>query len=162
MQHPAVAAHADTPASGGLRAVALFEAGKGIVAALGAVALLVLGADGLRHALESLLHLLRMDAMHGHPSPMLAAITLERVHLAVLVALLYAGLRFIEAWGLWRHRAWASWLGVIGAAAYLPFELDALARHPHVFTAGLLAINLLVVWVLVRDLMKRRRGRSPA
>ena len=59
--------------------------------------------------------------------------------------------------GLWRAKAWASWLGCIAAALYLPFDLYALALHRHWLEAVVVAINLLVVWVLARDLMVRRR-----
>jgi uncharacterized membrane protein (DUF2068 family) len=58
---------------------------------------------------------------------------------------------------LWRAKAWASWLGCIAAALYLPFDLYALFLHRHWLEAVVVAINLLVVWVLARDLMVRRR-----
>ena len=154
----------DRPAAAGvqdivsaLRTVALFEASKGILAALAAFGVLTLGPDGLRRVLEWLLEAVHLAALRGHPSPLLGAITAERVHLAVAVALLYTLVRFAEAWGLWRHRAWASWLGVIGSAVYVPFEVEALLTHPHAFTVALLAVNLLVVAVLARDLLKRHR-----
>lgn len=150
---PMESAQAGPPA---LRAVALFEAAKGVLAGVAAASLLTVGPDGLRHAIKFVLHAFWLDQMLGHPSPLLVEITDDRVHVALLVLALYACMRFIEAWGLWRHHAWASWLGVIGAAVYLPFELDALIRHPHALTMGLLAINLLIVAVLARDLARRR------
>jgi len=78
------------------------------------------------------------------------------VHFAAAAVGAYGVLHVIEAWGLWRHRAWASWLGCISAAIYLPFDLYALARHPGWISVAVLAINVLVVWVLARDLRKRR------
>ncbi len=65
-------------------------------------------------------------------------------------------MRLLEAWGLWRARAWASWLGCIGSAAYLPLEVDALYRHPGWPTAALLVVNLVIVWVLWRDIRRRK------
>ena len=62
----------------------------------------------------------------------------------------------LEAWGLWRAKVWASWLGAIAAALYLPLDLYALWRHPGWVAIAVLAINLLVVWVLARDLLVRR------
>ncbi len=85
------------------------------------------------------------------------AINPEAVHLAAAVAALYAIVHLVEGWGLWRAKAWASWLGCIAAALYLPFDLYALALHRHWLEAVVVAINLLVVWVLARDLMVRRR-----
>jgi len=68
----------------------------------------------------------------------------------------YAVLHLIEAWGLWRDKAWASWVGCIAAAIYLPFDIYALVRHPGWVSVAVLAINVLIVWVLARDLVKRR------
>jgi len=48
-------------------------------------------------------------------------------------------------------------LGCLAAAIYLPFDLYALLRHPGWVSAAVVAINLLVVWVLARDLVKRRQ-----
>lgn len=42
-------------------------------------------------------------------------------------------------------------------ALYLPFDLFALARHPGWLSVMVLVVNLLVLWVLARDLMMRRR-----
>ena len=58
---------------------------------------------------------------------------------------------------MWRAKAWASWLGCIAAALYLPFDIYAFILHRHWIEAAVVAINLLVVWVLARDLMVRRR-----
>ena len=75
---------------------------------------------------------------------------------ADIMAVLYGAVRLAEAWGLWRAKAWASWLG-LSAALYLPFDLYAFALHRHWLEAAAVVINLVVVWVLARDLFKRRR-----
>ena len=54
------------------------------------------------------------------------------------------------------RKAWASWLGCIAATLYLPLDLYALWRHPGWPAIAVLAINLLVVWVLARDIRRRR------
>ncbi|MBP6216653.1 MAG: DUF2127 domain-containing protein, partial [Luteimonas sp.] len=69
----------------------------------------------------------------------------------------YGVLHLVEAFGLWRARAWASWLGCITASLYIPFELHALVRRPGWLEVAVLGINLVVVWVLGRDLFRRRR-----
>lgn len=71
--------------------------------------------------------------------------------------LAYGLLHVVEAWGLWRAKAWASVLGCLSAAIYLPFDIYAIARHPGWTAWAVLAINLLVVGVLARDLVRRRR-----
>lgn len=139
----------------GLRAIALFEAAKGVFALLVAGALAAIGPDALQHELERMLARLGVGAERSGTA-MLDAITPERLHIAIGVAVIYAGMRLLEGWGLWRHRAWASWLGVIGAAAYLPFEIYALWQHPDWMTWGVFLLNLMIVLVLARDLRRRR------
>ncbi len=58
--------------------------------------------------------------------------------------------------GLWRVKAWASLLGCVSAAIYLPFDIYAIIHHPGWPSWSVLAINLLVVAVLTRDLIRRR------
>ena len=58
---------------------------------------------------------------------------------------------------LWRDKAWASWLGCLAAALYLPFDGYALLHHPGWPALIVFVINLLVVGVLARDLAKRRQ-----
>ena len=149
----------DTPPAPhrGLRAIALFEAAKGVIAILGAAALAAIGPDALQREIQSGLAHLGIAVERGS-SALLDAITPQTVHIAIAVGLVYAGMRLLEAWGLWRHRAWASWLGCVSAAIYLPLDVYAIARHPGVASSALLAVNLLVVAVLAQDL---RRRRSP-
>ncbi|AAF84024.1 hypothetical protein XF_1214 [Xylella fastidiosa 9a5c] len=78
------------------------------------------------------------------------------VHLAAVVMLAYGVLHLIESWGLWRVKAWASFLGCVSAAIYLPFDIYAIIHHPGWPSWSVLAINLLVVAVLTRDLIRRR------
>lgn len=139
-----------------LRLIAMLEAGKGLLALSLAASLLLLGPEPLQHALDAL-----SRALNWHPGPgtrtwIERLLHADTLHTAALLVALYGGLRLLEAWGLWRNRAWASWFGALGAAAYIPFELVALSRHPHWLTAVILAVNILVVWVLARDLWRRR------
>ena len=67
-------------------------------------------------------------------------------------------LHLVEAWGLWRAKAWASWLGCLAAAIYVPFELYELFRNPGWIALAVVTINVAIVWVLARDLYKRHRA----
>lgn len=139
----------------GLHAVALFEAAKGVLALLAATGMEWLGPAPLQRGLDALLSLLHLDPAHASAVWLAHALNPDALHLAAAVAVLYAAVRLTEAWGLWRAQAWASWLG-LSAALYLPFDLYAFALHRHWLEAVAVAINLLVVWVLARDLFKRR------
>lgn len=145
-----------------LHAIALFEACKGLAAALAAAGLEVLGPTSLQRGLAVLGGHFQRDPNRGALAWLTRGVDADAVHLIAAVAGSYALMRFVEAWGLWRHRAWASWFGCIGAAAYLPFDLYALFAHPGWLSVAVLAINLLVVWVLARDLLQRRRRAAYA
>ena len=140
----------------GLHVLALFEGLKGLLALIAAASLEVLGPQPLRDLITSLIIRFNLDPDHGTLPSLLAAINPGAVHLAVAVVSLYAVWRLIEGWGLWRARAWASWLGCVGTAAYLPLDLYALYHHRGWHTWAVLVLNLIVVAVLARDLVKRR------
>ena len=140
-----------------LRAVALFEGLKGVLSLGGAAALALTGPALLQHGVLALLAWLGGESDASPPAWLQAAVNPASLRLAVLAIVAYGLLRLLEAWGLWRARAWASWLGCVSAALYLPFELHALVRHPGWIAASVLAVNLVIVAVLGRDLLRRRR-----
>lgn len=141
----------------GLHVIAVVEAGKGLLALLAASGLELLGPAPLQHWVRLLIARFQLDPDHGAMAWLANAINPGAVHTAAAVAALYGLLHVLEGWGLWRARAWASWLGCLTAALYLPFDLYALFRHPGWLSAAVVAINLAVVWVLGRDLLVRRR-----
>lgn len=140
----------------GLHVLALFEGLKGLLALIAAASLEVLGPQPLRNLIAGLIARFNLDPDHGTLPSLLNSISPGAVHLAVAVVTLYALWRLVEAWGLWRAKAWASWLGCVGTAAYLPLDLYAMYHHPGWHTWAVLAINLAVVAILARDLFNRR------
>lgn len=136
--------------------MALLEAVKGTLALLSATGLELLGPRPLQSALETLIQRFHLDPDSGALPSLLRAIDPDAVHLAAAALLAYGLLHLLEAWGLWRSRAWASILGCVTAALYLPFDLYAIIRHPGWAAWAVLAINLLIVAVLARDLFRRR------
>ncbi|ROU07214.1 DUF2127 domain-containing protein [Lysobacter enzymogenes] len=147
----------DPKAHPGLHAIAAVEAGKGLLALSAASGLELLGPAPLQRWIELLIHRFHLDPEHGSMAWLAHSISPGSVHLAAGIVFAYAALHLLEAWGLWKAKAWASWLGCLGAALYLPFDLYALARHPGWLAIGVLIINVIVVWVLARDILKRRR-----
>lgn len=145
----------DPRAHPGLHAIALLEASKGLLALLGATGLVLLGPLPLQGAVSSLIQHFHLDPDHGALPSLLRMIDPSMVHLAAGVMLGYGLLHVVEAWGLWRAKAWASLLGCLSAAIYLPFDIYAIVRHPGWTAWSVLAINLLVVGVLARDLVRR-------
>ncbi len=147
----------DPHAHPGLHLIALVEGAKGLLALLGASGLEIVGPDALQRWVALLIAKFQFSPDHGPFAWLLRSINPESVHLAAAAIALYGALHLVEAFGLWRARAWASWLGCVTASLYVPFEVNALLRHPGWLEVAVLAINLVVVWVLARDLMRRRR-----
>lgn len=141
----------------GLRVIAFIELAKGLLALLAAGGLELLGPTPLRRWAEELIQRFQLDPENGAMAWLARGINPDSVHLAAAAVLVYGAIHLVEAWGLWRDKAWASWLGCLAAALYLPFDGYALLRHPGWPALIVFTLNLLVVWVLARDLAKRRR-----
>ncbi|MCF5090221.1 MULTISPECIES: DUF2127 domain-containing protein [Stenotrophomonas] len=141
----------------GLHVIALLEASKAMLALLAATGLEILGPQPLRDGVNALIRRFSLDPDHGTLPSLLNAISPDAVHLAAAAMIGYGLLHLVEAWGLWKAKAWASWLGCLTASIYLPFDIYAIVRHPGWASWTVLAINLVVVYVLARDLRKRRR-----
>ncbi|HEY4559141.1 MAG TPA: DUF2127 domain-containing protein [Lysobacter sp.] len=154
--HPARPYDPDPRAHPGLRAIALVEAAKAFVALAAASGLELLGPAPLRNAVHLLIRHFELSTTEGPLAWLGNAISSGTVHATAAIAAAYGLLHAIEAWGLWRDKAWASWLGCLAAAIYLPFDLYALARHPGWPAVTVLVVNVVIVWVLARDLFRRR------
>lgn len=150
----------------GLRGVALLEAGKGMLAILAATWVLTLRHKDMREVADSLLGALH-KFLHINPDRhafqvlqrSVGGLTHSRLYLIAGLVLLYAVIRFVEAAGLWLEKEWAEWFALISGAAYIPFEIYELARHPTSFKWGIFGINVLVVWYLawlLRDSYRRK------
>lgn len=132
----------------GLRTIATLEATKGIL-----VLLVGMGLLGLIHRDVEEIGERIVEHFHLSPSSRYPHVFLEltsRVTDAWLWALalgsvVYAGLRFAEAYGLWHSRRWAEWLAVVSGGIYLPLEAVELVRRVTVIRAASLTINLVVV-----------------
>jgi uncharacterized membrane protein (DUF2068 family) len=129
-----------------LRTVALMEFVKGLLvlaAALG-IAFFVDAKDVAAWFLQSL---------HISPDRHFAQLLLRmagrlsdaKVWVVVSVACGYSGLRFVEAYGLWRARAWAEWVALISGTLYLPVEVRLLVHRVSLLHVAFLVVNLAVV-----------------
>lgn len=150
----------------GLRSVALFEAAKGLLVLLaGGGVLLLVGRDA-QFAAERLIVYLHLDPARGYPRVFLdvaARLTDGRLLLLAAGALIYAGVRFTEAYGLWRGYRWAEWVAVVGAALYLPFDFYELSRQLSLLTVAIVVTNLAIIAYVGRVLVTDRRpgGGAP-
>jgi uncharacterized membrane protein (DUF2068 family) len=147
----------DPHAHPGLHVIAIFEASKGLLAWMAASGLALIGPAPLQRWVQLLIARFQLDPDRGAMAWLANAIGPGTVHVAAAIAAIYGALHIVEGWGLWRAKAWASWLGCVTAALYLPFDVYAFALHRHWMEAVVVAVNLIVVWVLARDLLKRKQ-----
>jgi uncharacterized membrane protein (DUF2068 family) len=149
MQPPPKPAHRKT-ARLGVRGVAVLEFLKGfavLVTGAGLATMLHREHD-VEEVAQSLLYVLRLSRYHHLSSIFLrAAHRLEDTNLMLIAiaAGVYSLMRFVEAYGLWRGRAWAEWLALISGAAYLPLEIYELFRHATPIRVGVFLVNVLIV-----------------
>ena len=88
-------------------------------------------------------------------------ITDARLWAAARIAFAYAGLRFAEAYGLWKAKAWAEWLALVAGTLLLPMEVRELIRGITVVRVALFLGNVAVVcymFYLIRANHRQRRA----
>lgn len=144
----APAIHERVPHLKPLRMVAALEFFKGLAVLLLGFGLLSLAHRDAWEVAANFLDLLRINPDHRYAQVFLdLADRLNDTSLwgAAAGAAAYSILRFIEAYGLWKARAWAEWLAFASGTVYLPFEIYELLRKPTTFRASILLINLAVV-----------------
>lgn len=142
-----------------LRAVASVEFFKGLVVLLAGFGVLSLVHRDAWDVAESFLEWLHIspDAHYAQVFLNLAdQVTDTKLWFVAIGALAYSTLRFFEAYGLWRERAWAEWLALISGAIYLPFEIYELARRPDWIRLAIFLINLAVVLYMAYLRMQAR------
>lgn len=142
-----------------VRAVAYLEATKGIVVLAAATGLLSLIHKNVYAFAAMLIEHAHLNPASKYPQIFLdAAANLQDARLLMLAAgaALYSLLRFVEAYGLYRERAWAEVLAALSGAVYVPFELVGLVREASWHGFALLVLNLAVVALMVRAMLRRR------
>jgi uncharacterized membrane protein (DUF2068 family) len=131
-----------------LRTVAVFEAAKGLL-----VLLLGLGALRFMHRdLEDVAEQI-IRFLHASPGGRISNLFIAAASRAndkslwaiAAAAMVYAIVRFAEAYGLWYAREWAEWFALLSGAMYLPWEVLSILRHPHPIKWVVLIANLAIV-----------------
>jgi uncharacterized membrane protein (DUF2068 family) len=131
-----------------LRAVASFELAKGLVVLLAGCSVLFLVHKDTGDVADTFLRLLHISPDHHFAQVFLTwadNLTDTKLWAVAGVATVYAILRFTEAYGLWKARAWAEWIALVSGAMYLPFEIYKLIERATPLHVGILVVNLAVV-----------------
>ncbi len=149
------------PEQRAIRAVAYFEAFKGvlvIVAASGLAAFIHRDLPGLAATLIEHAHL--NPAAHYPRIFIDAASRLQDTRLLLLAfgAAAYSMIRMVEAYGLFRERAWAEVFAAASGAVYMPIELYEWAAQPSWLRAGIFMVNAAVVGIMLMAIRRRQRA----
>ncbi|MGI8469370.1 MAG: DUF2127 domain-containing protein [Pyrinomonadaceae bacterium] len=144
--------HKDFTSAIGIRAIAIFEMVKGLLGFAVGIALISLLHKDLESVAGNVL-----DYLHIDPTGHFAQIFVERaskinesnIILFVVLAFVYTIVRMIEAYGLWRLRAWAEWFAIISGCIYLPFEVYEIFRKPDILHFVIFFGNVLLVLYLI-------------
>ncbi len=145
-----------------LRAIALFEACKGLAALAAVIGVLDLMHHNVRQLAIALIGRFGLDPDARYPSILLHYADLlpgANVRLLVALASGYIVLRLLEAYGLWNARAWGEWLGALSGGIYIPFEAVHLVHRPSLINVLVLSGNAITVGYLA-FLLWRRRGHA--
>jgi len=136
----------------GVRTVAVFEGLKGVLVLVAGFGLLSLVHRDLEEVAEHLVRIIHLNPARHYPRIFIEAANHtddNRLKLYAAVAFLYSSLRFVEAYGLWRSRAWAEYFAIISGSVYLPIEIAELVRKPTFLRAGVLIVNAIIVLYLI-------------
>jgi uncharacterized membrane protein (DUF2068 family) len=142
----------------GLRAVAVFEALKGTLALLAAGGLFYLIPRDVRHIVLELAGRLHLNAGKSYPNVFLRIVedtSNAQLWLIASLVVVYAVVRFAEAYGLWRSRRWAEWLAAVSGGIYVPVELYELTRGFSWIKLAALLLNIAVIAVMAFALYRR-------
>ena len=150
----------------GLRLIVFYKVVKAVSAWSACVLLLVLMWTGKMEQMHVAAEVLR-DHMTNAVSLALArlavaALTVPRLHLAILALSIDGTFTFFEAWALRRGFWWALWLVLIGTATFLPFEIVLLAKGIKIGRLIVFIINAVIVVYLARRTWREHRVRNTA
>lgn len=146
----------------GIRSIAVFEAFKGLVVLTAGFGLLHLVHRDLQAFAEELVRHSHLNPAHHYPKIFIEAASRtsdNRLRFLAALAFLYASVRFVEAWGLWRLRAWAEWFAIISGSIYVPVEIFELIKHATLIRFAVLAVNLFIVVYLVYVRYSSRKAK---
>lgn len=147
-------------ASGSIRAVAIYEVVKGLIALISAGSLWLWHADLQRWLATALPSSERQYGQLLAPLVESAVDIAQRASqswmLFLLLIVIYAGVRFVEAYGLWQDKTWAYWISIIGYGIFICLEIYYLATSSFDWFKLVIFISNIIVVIVVYRNMKRK------
>jgi uncharacterized membrane protein (DUF2068 family) len=148
----------------GVRSIALFEIVKGLLAVAAALGILSLRHTDLHAATDAFLLRHGIDPETHYRRLFIESVakaTKLPVRQIVGFALSYAVIRFAEGIGLWQGKHWAEWFAVVSAGLYLPLEFMHFQHKPTALSAGIIVVNILIIYYLAAVLIREHQARHP-
>src|SRR6266851_5928313 len=132
-----------------------FKLAKGLL-------LLAVGVGALRLLHQDVADVLALWTAHLHVDPenryvdralsILWSLDERKLKAISAGTFVYAALLLTEGTGLLLRQRWAEYFTVIVTGSFIPLELYELAKHVTLTRLTIIAINVLIVWYLVRRL----------
>ena len=145
-----------------VRAIAVFEAAKGVLVLLAGLGLLSLINRDVQQIAERLVRHSHLNPASHYPRIFLDAssrVTNTHLWFMAAAAALYAIVRLVEAYGLWFERRWAEWFALVAGAIYVPVEIYELVHRATLLKAAVLVTNLTIVAYMAYALLHPAKPR---
>jgi uncharacterized membrane protein (DUF2068 family) len=146
--HPTKALEKIHPSKTGVHVIAIFEAVKGVLGLVAGFGILSLIHRDIAAFADDLIEVLHLNS-EGHLAHRIVEtvtrLNPSNIKVFFILALVYSAVRFVEAYGLWRLRAWAEWFAIISGSLYVPIEIYEIFQKPTVIRVGILLVNIGVV-----------------
>src|SRR5262245_29925994 len=146
-----------------LRLIAIERSVRGVLLLAAGIYLLFHLSSDLGHLAERVMRSVDIDPRQHFFHRIVARLHRLNAHelrIAGIAAIGYGTLELVEGVGLWLDQLWAEYLTVIATSLLIPFELYELARHPTIWKAGGILVNVLIVLYLARALRRRLAAAS--
>jgi uncharacterized membrane protein (DUF2068 family) len=147
----------------GLRTVAIFELAKGWIVLVAGLGLLSLIHHDAQAVAEEIVRRLHLNPAYQYPRIFIdfaGHLTDARLWFMSIAALVYAAVRFVEAYGLWHELAWAEWFAVLTSGMFLPVELSHLFMHWSLVALCVPLVNIGIVIYLAMLLAANARRKA--
>jgi uncharacterized membrane protein (DUF2068 family) len=144
----------------GVKAVALLGLSKGVAALVVCFGLFTLSGDSIAHLIAQFASDVRLGPNNPYVNKLIERarqVTPGNLELVITIGVIYALIRFVEAFGLWYRYHWTEWFAFLSSTIYIPFELYQCVTAPSLFSFSILIINLIIVTTLYAVINKNKR-----
>ena len=136
---------------------------KGLLFVALAVVAYTLSDNDLPAEYQNILHHLRFNPERRFWADLavqVGQLTEQKVLWTAAGTLVYSLFSLVEGIGLMFRVSWAGWLAIGESAFFIPIEVLELIHNFSAYVLGILGINILIVWYLLRNRQRLFRHHS--